>query len=103
MRTYLYTGRERHQDLARLVSGFATLQVPICVVCFDRPTAVHSPAAQAGSAPIDLLHIRLPGLGLPRRHAVADELISHTALAILGQIIASGDHHWSSSTASAKQ
>ena len=39
-----------------------------------------------------LLHIRLPGLGLPRSHAPADEVLAQTALAALGQIIASGDY-----------
>ena len=95
MRTYLYTGTERNRDLARLVSGFAALQVPICVACFDGPAKDHPLAALAKITSIDLLHIRLPGLGLPRSHAPADEVLARTALAVLGQIIASGDYRLS--------
>jgi ATP:corrinoid adenosyltransferase len=90
MRTYLYTGTERSRDLARLVNGFAALQVPICVVSFDGRDQDHPLTAQAETACIDLLRVRLPGLGLPRRYAPHDEVLVQTALATLGQIITSG-------------
>ena len=90
MRTYLYTGTERGRDLARLVSGFAVLQVPICVACFDGNAKDYALAAQADSACIDLLHLRLPGLGLPRRYTPEDKVLVRTTLATLGQLIASG-------------
>jgi hypothetical protein len=92
MRTYLYAGTERSRDLARLVSQFAALQVPICVACFGGSVPNRALAAQAGSAAIDLLHIRLPGLGLPRTHTPGDEILVKTALAAVGQLITSGDH-----------
>lgn len=90
MRTYLYTGTERSRDLARLVNGFAALQVPICVVSFDGRDQDHSLASQADNAYLDLMRVRLPGLGLPRRYAPEDEVLVKTALTTLKQIIASG-------------
>lgn len=92
MRTYLYAGTDRNRDLARLVSQFAGLQVPICLVRLGEFAPNHTLAAQASSTPIDLLHIRLPGLGLPRTHTPGDDVLIQTALATLGQIVASGDH-----------
>lgn len=92
MRTYLYAGTDRSRDLARLVSQFADLQVPVCVARFGGPAPNSTLTAQAGSVSIDLLHIRLPGLGLPRTHTSGDELLIQTTLAALGQIVASGDY-----------
>lgn len=92
MRTYLYAGTERSRDLARLVNQFASLQVTVCVAYFGGSIPNHALAAQAGSAFIDIFHLRLPGLGLPRTHSPGDEILVQTTLAALGQLIASGDH-----------
>lgn len=92
MRTYLYAGTDPSRDLTRLVSQFADLQVPLCLVHFGEPIYDYSLAAQAGSTSIALLQIRLPGLGLPCTTTPADEILVRSTLAALGQIVAGGNY-----------
>jgi ATP:corrinoid adenosyltransferase len=44
----------------------------------------------AGILPIDLVHLRLPGLGLTGSYTPADEVATQTALAVLRRAVASG-------------
>lgn len=90
--TYLYIGTDREKDLVHLATSVAGLQLPTLVVSFGLPVAHHPLAAHAATLPLDLVHIRLPGLGLPHGPASADEMRIQTALTVLRQVIGKGNY-----------
>ena len=92
MRTFLYTGANRSQDLIRLTVGVASLRLPVFVASFGQSIQFHPVAPYAHVLPIEMVHIRLPGLGLPRGCTSADEVIVQAALAVLRQVIGQGDY-----------
>jgi hypothetical protein len=93
MRTYLYVGDDLPRDLTRLAISVAGLRMPILVASFGDPLDRHPLATHAGALPIDLVRVRLPGLGLPCTGTPADELAVRAAVVVLSQLIAGGQYH----------
>ncbi len=92
MLAYLYLGTNREKDLVHLATTVAGLRLPILVIHFGPPGIHHPLAAHTAALPIDLVPVHLPGLGLPRGPAPADELLIQTALTVLRQMIGRGDY-----------
>ena len=92
MRTYLYTGANRPQDLIHLAVGVAGLRLPVLVASFGPTNQNHPLVPHARTLPIEIVSVRLPGLGLPRTDTPADEVVTATALSVLRQIIAAGEY-----------
>jgi len=92
MRTYLYIGPDRTRAVSLLALSVAGLQQPTCVASFGQPKEDNLLALRAGSLPIDVVHVRLPGLGLWDSHAYFGEVATQTVLAVLRQVISSGDY-----------
>lgn len=90
MRIYLRVGEDKTQAVNRLAMSAAGLQLPTYVAAFGVPGDRHRLTPYAGILPIDLVHVRLPGLGLPPSHTPADEVATQTTLAVLRQVVASG-------------
>ena len=94
MRTYLYTGSENEKAKAvqRLAVGLASMQYLILVVRFGPVDAGDSLALWKSVLPIEIVQVRLPGLDWPLSHTPADKVAVQTAMAILAQVIDSGDY-----------
>jgi ATP:corrinoid adenosyltransferase len=92
MRTYLYTGSEKDKAVQRLAFGTAGMQLPTLVIQFG-PMDADDPLVPWGSVlPIEVVQVRLPGLNWPISHTPADRVAIETAIAVLAQMIASGDY-----------
>lgn len=92
MRAYLYTGADKTEDLSRLVMSMAALQLPVYVAHLGLTVEHSSLAFLADVWPIDLVHVRLPGLGLPCSGTPADEVTVQALLAVLCRVIAHGGY-----------
>jgi hypothetical protein len=92
MRAYLYTGPDRNRAANLLALSTGSLQQRTYFAVIGQPAEDLPLALHARSLPIDIVRIRLPGQGLCRGHADADEVAIHTALAVLRQVIKSGDY-----------
>jgi ATP:corrinoid adenosyltransferase len=90
MRVYLHVGEDKTQAVNRLAMSAAGLRLRTYVAAIGVPGDRHPLTPYAGIPPIDLVHIRLPGLGLPRSYTPADEVATQTVLAVLRQVVASG-------------
>ena len=76
----------------QLALSAASLQQPTYVALIGQPIEGNPLAIYAASLPIDVVRLRLPGLGLHRGHARADEVATQIILAVLRQVISSGDY-----------
>ncbi len=92
MRIYLYTGSDRIRTVSRLALSAAGLRQSTYVAIFGQPKEYNSLALYAGSLPIDVVRVRLPGLGLHHGHAHVDEVATQAALAVLREVISSDDY-----------
>jgi hypothetical protein len=92
MRTYLYTGSEPAKAVQRLAISTAGMQQRTLVVRFGPVDADDPLALWESVLPIEVVRVRLPGLDWPLSRTPADEEAVETVMAILAQIIASGDH-----------
>lgn len=92
MRVYLYTGPDRTKAVNQLALSAASLQQPTYVALIGQPIEDSHLPLYAASLPIDVVGLRLPGLGLHRRCARVDEVATQTILAVLRQVISSGDY-----------
>jgi len=92
MRVYLYTGGEKANAVRRLAIGTAGMRQPTLVARFGAVNGRDPLSPWEGVLPIEVVRVRLPGLGLPLSHTPADEVAVEAAMAVLAQIIASGDY-----------
>lgn len=92
MRTYLYTGGEKGKAVQWLAISTAGMQQPTLVVRFGAVEEEDPLAAWERVLPIEILRVRLPGLGWPLSRTPADQVTVQTALATLKRMIASGDY-----------
>jgi ATP:corrinoid adenosyltransferase len=93
MRVYLHTGPNRAKAVTRLALSSAGLHQPTYVASFSLPEEEGNfLALRSGTLPIDAVRVRLPGLGLPRGHAPRDDMAIQAVMAVLNQVIASGEY-----------
>lgn len=92
MPIYLYTGNNRNADLVQLATSLSSLRFPVYVARFGVPAECHSLAALSEALPLDLVDVRLPGLGMPCTYTPMDQVAVQTVLAMLCRIIVSGDY-----------
>jgi ATP:corrinoid adenosyltransferase len=92
MQTYLYTGDERSKAVQRLALSTAAMKQPTLVVRFDGEDGDDELGVWGCALPIEVVQVRLPALDWPPGHTAATEQAVQTTVAILAQLIASGDY-----------
>ena len=92
MQTYLYTGNERSKAIQRLAISTAAMKQPTLVIRFGGVDVDDGLGHWSRVLPMEVVQVRLPGLDWPLSHTPADEIAVQTVLAVLAQMIASGDY-----------
>ena len=93
MRAYLYTGNERSKAVQRLAISTAVMKQPTLVLRFGGVEVDDTLGHWSRVLPMEVVQVRLPGLDWPLSHTPADEIAVQMAVAVLAQMINSGDYH----------